>query len=64
MSSGANEKDYWNAVFSKEDPWGYTNAYEQQKYSHTLEMLPEIPISRVLEIGCAEGLFTEKISKK
>lgn len=64
MLKRVEEKDYWNSVFSREDPWDYSNAYEQQKYKHTLDMMPENPIDRVLEIGCAEGLFTKMLSKK
>jgi peptidoglycan/xylan/chitin deacetylase (PgdA/CDA1 family)/SAM-dependent methyltransferase len=63
MSERVEEKDHWNALFSREDPWDYSSAYEQQKYRHTLDMLPEEPFARTLELGCAEGLFTEMLSK-
>jgi peptidoglycan/xylan/chitin deacetylase (PgdA/CDA1 family) len=62
MSESVEEKDHWNALFSREDPWDYSSAYEQQKYRHTLEMLPEEPLAQALELGCAEGLFTEMLS--
>jgi peptidoglycan/xylan/chitin deacetylase (PgdA/CDA1 family) len=64
MQKPVEEKNYWDAVFSREDPWDYSNAYEQQKYRHTLEMIPEGSLSRVLELGCAEGLFTKMLSEK
>ncbi len=62
MTNDIAEKDYWDAVFSREDPWDYSNDYEQEKYGHTLEMIPEDSSSSVLELGCAEGLFTEMLS--
>jgi len=64
MQKRVEEKDHWNKVFAREDPWDYSNAYEQQKYKHTLEMIPEGSRSRVLELGCAEGLFTEMLAEK
>jgi len=64
MPKKVEEQSYWNAVFSREDPWDYLNAYEQQKYRHTLEMIPERSSARVLELGCAEGLFTKMLSEK
>ncbi len=64
MPKRVEEKHHWDAVFAKEDPWDYTNAYEQQKYRYTLEMIPEGSCARVLELGCAEGLFTKMLSEK
>ena len=40
MQKKREEKHYWDALFSRQDPWDYTSAYEQQKYRHTLEMIP------------------------
>jgi peptidoglycan/xylan/chitin deacetylase (PgdA/CDA1 family) len=62
MSECIEEKNYWNTLFSREDPWDYSSAYEQQKYRHTLEILPDEPFARALELGCAEGLFTKMLS--
>jgi glycosyltransferase involved in cell wall biosynthesis/peptidoglycan/xylan/chitin deacetylase (PgdA/CDA1 family) len=53
----------WDQVFSKPDPWGYISAYEQEKYAFTLELVPE-GADQVLEIACAEGLFTEKLAPR
>ncbi|MBV9286732.1 MAG: polysaccharide deacetylase family protein [Hyphomicrobiales bacterium] len=58
------EDAYWDGVYSQEDPWGYQGDYEQKKYAHTLELLPPGPIGRALEIGCAEGLFTEMLAPR
>lgn len=56
--------DHFNQVFSREDPWNYsTSPYELRKYSHTLEMIPG-HFERALEIGCAEGLFTERLAAR
>jgi peptidoglycan/xylan/chitin deacetylase (PgdA/CDA1 family)/2-polyprenyl-3-methyl-5-hydroxy-6-metoxy-1,4-benzoquinol methylase len=52
------EQAAWDAVFANPDPWNYGSSYEQTKYQHTLELLPEIPINRALELACAEGHFT------
>lgn len=48
----------------REDPWGYTNEYEQTKYEQTLELIPEVPIAKALEIGCAEGHFTAQLAPR
>ena len=63
MPESVEEKSHWDALFSREDPWDYSSPYEQLKYRHTLEMLPQEPFARALELGCAEGLFTEMLSK-
>ena len=62
--SKSEEAGFWEDVYSKEDPWDYRSPYEQIKYAHTLELLPEPPICRALEIGCAEGLFTEMLAPR
>ncbi len=64
MSTSISEKEYWDSVFFKEDPWNYTSEYEQTKYNYTLEMLPEGEINSALELGCAEGHFTEKFAQR
>jgi peptidoglycan/xylan/chitin deacetylase (PgdA/CDA1 family)/predicted TPR repeat methyltransferase len=46
------------------DPWRYTSAYEARKYEQTLSLLPREPIARALEIGCAEGHFTEALAAR
>lgn len=47
-----------------DDPWNYaTSAYEQRKYRHTLEYLPE-RIGRTLELGCSVGVFTEMLAPR
>ena len=47
-----------------EDPWDYaTSEYEQRKYRHTLEYLPE-RTGRTLELGCSVGVFTEMLAPR
>jgi peptidoglycan/xylan/chitin deacetylase (PgdA/CDA1 family)/2-polyprenyl-3-methyl-5-hydroxy-6-metoxy-1,4-benzoquinol methylase len=62
--TNVNEREYWDGIFTNEDPWNYQNAYEQTKYQHTLEMLPESPIANATELGCAEGVFTEMLAPR
>ncbi|MEV4804658.1 SAM-dependent methyltransferase [Nonomuraea sp. NPDC049421] len=48
--------DWWHR---NPDPWKLaTDGYEQQKYQVTLKQLPPRPYRRIIEIGCAEGVFT------
>ena len=58
----SKEREYWNRVFARPDPWNYEGEYERQKYRHTLELMPDEPVGRALEIGCAEGMFTELLA--
>jgi peptidoglycan/xylan/chitin deacetylase (PgdA/CDA1 family) len=46
------------------NPWRYTSEYEARKYEQTLSLLPSEPIGRALEIGCAEGHFTEALAAR
>jgi peptidoglycan/xylan/chitin deacetylase (PgdA/CDA1 family)/SAM-dependent methyltransferase/GT2 family glycosyltransferase len=55
---------HWNQIFESADPWNYTSPYEQKKYDRTLEMLPDQPIARALELACAEGHFTERLAPR
>jgi Nodulation protein S (NodS) len=54
----------WEGLFAVPDPWGYSSPYEQTKYEHTLELLPEGPIGRALELACAEGHFTVQLAPR
>ncbi|MFG1695269.1 class I SAM-dependent methyltransferase [Nonomuraea sp. NPDC049309] len=41
------------------DPWRLaSDDYEQHKYRVTLRHLPARPYRRIIEVGCAEGVFT------
>jgi len=53
------------ATFSKPDPWGFEkSAEEQARFQKTWELVPRFRYCRILEIGCAEGHFTETIASR
>jgi len=58
-----SEEEYWEHIFERPDPWNYVSVYEQVKYAQTLSLIPE-GIEKVLELACAEGIFTEKLAQK
>jgi peptidoglycan/xylan/chitin deacetylase (PgdA/CDA1 family)/SAM-dependent methyltransferase len=64
MPSTIEEVNYWEEIFSNKDPWNYTSDYEQTKYKYTIEMLSELNIITAVELGCAEGHFTEKLAPR
>jgi SAM-dependent methyltransferase len=50
---------------SRVDPWGFeTNAEERMRFQKTWELVPPAAYRRILEIGCAEGHFTEQIARR
>jgi peptidoglycan/xylan/chitin deacetylase (PgdA/CDA1 family) len=53
----------FEAEFAEEDPWQYGSAYEQRKYEETLALLPR-RIRSALEVGCAEGVFTQMLAER
>lgn len=55
---------FWETLFAEEDPWNYGSAYEQEKYSRQLQMLPAKQPKRALELACAEGYFTRQLASK
>jgi peptidoglycan/xylan/chitin deacetylase (PgdA/CDA1 family)/SAM-dependent methyltransferase len=68
-SSGLSDESIWRSLefertFGREvDPWRLEAPYEQHKYRLTLKMVPA-RVGHALELGCAEGHFTEKLAKK
>jgi peptidoglycan/xylan/chitin deacetylase (PgdA/CDA1 family)/2-polyprenyl-3-methyl-5-hydroxy-6-metoxy-1,4-benzoquinol methylase len=62
-STSSFGRHHFEALFARRsDPWSYTTAYESRKYEQTLSLLPPVPVHRALEIGCAEGHFTERLA--
>ncbi|HEX4817417.1 MAG TPA: class I SAM-dependent methyltransferase [Nonomuraea sp.] len=60
---GAVLRRYFDWWHRRPDPWRLaTDAYEQHKYKTTLDALPDPAYPRVLEAGCAEGVFTELLA--
>jgi len=51
---------------SREDPWDYKTAYQMDRIRTEIEMLDAARgterFKNALEVGCAEGLFTEKLA--
>ncbi|HET6391046.1 SAM-dependent methyltransferase [Hyphomicrobium sp.] len=58
------ESARWDAVFQKAGTCNDLSQYEQEKYQHTLKLLPEDIAKDALELGCAEGIFTEMLSAR
>ena len=58
------EQKTWEKVFATPDPWSYGSEYEQRKYEHTLELLPDTPVASALELACAEGHFTVQLAPR
>lgn len=47
-----------------EDPWNYTaSMYERDRLRFILQQISQYPHERVLEVGCAEGIFTAELEK-
>lgn len=62
--SGVPQKTF-ERLYRRPDPWHYaTSAYEQGKQDKALELVGQEHPERVLEIGCAEGVFTEKLAAR
>ena len=59
------DRGHFESLFAERpDPWRYETDYERNKYDETLALVPEGPITRALEIGCAEGHFTAKLAAR
>jgi SAM-dependent methyltransferase len=62
----------WQPIFSekhlnkfyegKEDPFNFQSPYETEKYAHTMRLLDGKTYKNALEIGAAEGIFTEMLA--
>ncbi|MBR1170973.1 trifunctional glycosyltransferase/class I SAM-dependent methyltransferase/polysaccharide deacetylase [Bradyrhizobium liaoningense] len=63
-SRDLERKVFWEILFDKEDPWNYGSAYELEKYTRQLDMLPVNRPARALELACAEGYFTQQLAPK
>lgn len=47
------------------DPWDYAGStYEREKYADTLAAMPAGELSRVLEVGCSIGVFTQLLAPR
>lgn len=58
-------RQYFEKLFaSGRDPWKYAGDYEQTKYRQAMDLLPHTSFESVLELGCAEGMFTEQLAER
>jgi SAM-dependent methyltransferase len=55
---------YFENIYSGDpDPWQFeTSDYERAKYDQTISALPRARFARVLEIGCANGVLTQRLA--
>ncbi|MGA8854397.1 MAG: SAM-dependent methyltransferase, partial [Christiangramia sp.] len=55
---------YFDALYSENgDPWNFeTSPYEHEKYRNTLDAISNKEYKYALEIGCANGVFTEQLA--
>ncbi len=57
-------REFFESLYAeRNDPWDYTNPYESTKYEQTLGLVPQ-GVRRALEIGCAEGHFTDALAPR
>ena len=53
---------YFGWLYRRPDPWRYASSrYEIEKYERTLSVIRESRAERVLEAGCGEGAFSERV---
>lgn len=66
MISRSSNKNYFEKVFQRPDPWGYAlSHYEKIKYERQLGAIRDFSgqVESILEIGCAEGLYTAMMAE-
>lgn len=58
-------KRQMDGMFTIEDPWKFKTApMEVERYQRMLDMLPTKEYKWMLDVGCAEGVFTSKLYEK
>lgn len=67
LGSGQSISRFMNDAFQTNDPWNYAeNMEEQQRFDTALRLLQQAKrdseFGNAFEIGCAEGMFTEKLA--
>lgn len=57
---------WFEALYREQgDPWHFeTSDYERSKYDHTLASLPARRFASALEVGCANGVLTERLAPR
>ena len=65
LGLGPWSRAYFERRFAVRDPWSYeTSEYERTKYRRTLEAIAPVAGEQILEIGCAEGVFTAWLAER
>jgi len=57
------DADFFNKMYAQnQDPWDFENSpYEREKYQATLDVIPNEKYKNVFEIGCSNGVLTQKL---
>ncbi len=48
-------------INAKDDPWQTQHPYNQKTFKELIELIKLVPHTSVLEVGCGQGSFTEKL---
>ncbi|HET9766832.1 MAG TPA: polysaccharide deacetylase family protein, partial [Thermoanaerobaculia bacterium] len=56
------DRDYFERIFTADDPWSLDSDYERVKAARTLSLLPAARPRQALEVGCAAGHFTAELA--
>ena len=58
------DAEFFNKMYEQnQDPWDFENsAYEREKYDATLKAIPKDKYKSVFEIGCSNGVLSEKLA--
>ena len=61
----ADTPDEFERLFRwSQDPWNFeASSYERRRLQGLLEIVKQYPHDTILEVGCAEGVFTSELSK-
>jgi SAM-dependent methyltransferase len=66
MRHGSNyDSIWWDSFYEPVDPFRFdSDPREALKYERTLDLCGQGPFDRALEVGCAEGVFTELLASR
>jgi len=67
LGSAESMNQWMDESFQKQDPWNYTgDAEEQKRFAIAVKLLQQAShqsqFENAFEIGCAEGIFTQKLA--
>ena len=64
--SSSIERSYFDELYGADpDPWRFgTSEYERDKYSASLQALPDAFYDYALEVGCSIGIFTRLLASR